>query len=98
MQRDIVPAIQCIVELHWLGVDLFWWQSHSVVRSRERCVVSLTNACMDQGTGPPFDWVDSVDDWTIDGTHFIVRVRVDYSIVSELTLLASHAGIFTATS
>jgi hypothetical protein len=43
MQRDIVPAIQCIVELHWFGVDLFWWQSHSVVRSRQRCVVSLRN-------------------------------------------------------
>jgi hypothetical protein len=45
----------------------------------------------------PVDKLDSVDDWTIYGTPVLVRVRVDYS-VSELTLLASHAGIFPATS
>jgi hypothetical protein len=45
----------------------------------------------------PVDKLDSVDDWTIDGTHFIVRVRVDYS-VSELTFLASHAGLLPTTS
>jgi hypothetical protein len=41
----------------------------------------------------PVDKLDSVDDWTIDGTHCIVRGHVDYS-VSELTFLASHAGVF----
>jgi hypothetical protein len=73
MQRDSLPAIQCVVELCWLGIDLFWWQSHTVVRSRERCVMCfvLTNRDDSQGTFllPPIDWVDSVDDWTIDGTH-----------------------------
>jgi hypothetical protein len=28
----------------------------------------------------PVDKLDSVDDWTIDGTHLLVRVRVDYSV------------------
>jgi hypothetical protein len=46
---------------------------------------------------PTIDWVDSVDDWTIDGTSVLVRVRVDYS-VSELTFLASHAGLLQPTS
>jgi hypothetical protein len=45
----------------------------------------------------PVDKLDSVDDWTIDGTPRIVRVRVDNS-VSELTFLASHAGLLPTTS
>jgi hypothetical protein len=73
-----VPAIQCVVELHWLGIDLFWWQCHSVVRSRERCDMCfvLTRDYSQEPFFPTIDWVDSVDDWTIDGTHLVVRVRV----------------------
>jgi hypothetical protein len=98
MQRDIVPAIQCIVELHWLGVDLFWWQSHSVVRSRERCVVSLTNARIAgiflglQLTGSIPSTIGQLTALT---TLYVFVLTIT---VSELTLLASHAGIFTATS
>jgi hypothetical protein len=44
-QRDSVPAIHCDVKLCWLGVGLFWWQCHAVVRSRERCVVGLSDPC-----------------------------------------------------
>jgi hypothetical protein len=69
--------------------------------SLERCVVGLglrlRNAGLQGIFGPPFDWVDSDDDWTIDGTQSVVRVGVDHS-ESELTLLASHAGVFPATS
>jgi hypothetical protein len=36
------------------------------------------------------DWVDSVDDWTINGNHCVVRFRVD-NTVSELTSLRSLA-------
>jgi hypothetical protein len=142
LQRDNVPTIRCVVGLCWHGVALFWWQSHTDVRSFERCVIGLTNARSSSrlmnrfrltGSIPstigqltalttlyvfvltiqcrisrfwlptqvifkqPVDKLDSIDGWTIDGTRYIVRVRVDYS-VSDLTLLASHAGHFQTTS
>ena len=93
-----MPAIQCVVELHWLEIDLFWWQSHSVVRfSRGDMCFVLTRDDSQEPLLATIDWVDSVDDWTIDGTSVLVRVRGAYS-ASELTLLVSHAGLLTTTS
>jgi hypothetical protein len=111
-----------------------------VLASDVMCFV-LTRDYSQEPFFPTIDWVDSVDDWTIDGTHLVVRVRGDYYYVgahasgfarrslggnqltssipstigqltalrelyvfvltifmSELTFLASHAGISTITS
>lgn len=47
MQRgDGVSAIQSIVELFWLGVDLYWWSSQATVRSRTREPVLVMSECV----------------------------------------------------
>jgi hypothetical protein len=43
------------------------------------------------------DWVDSIDDWTIDSAHFVVRCRVNPA--SPLNkLLSKNAEVFTTTN
>jgi hypothetical protein len=79
-----IGQLTALTSLYVGMLTLQCWNSHFWLRTQDSC-------------RQPVDKLDSVDDWTIDGTHYIVRVRVDYS-VSELTLLGSHAGIFTTTS
>jgi hypothetical protein len=81
VQCNNVPAIPCIVGLCWRGldadIDLFWWQSHSVVRPRERGVLLLTQGVDSQKLAQcPINWVDSIDDWATDSTHLFVCYRV----------------------
>jgi hypothetical protein len=76
MQRHGVPAIRCVVELHWLGIVLCVWQCHSVVRSRpERSVVRDGVLSLQDRVQHQDDGINSADDWAIDVAHSIVRHR-----------------------
>jgi hypothetical protein len=81
MQRfKRVPAIRCVVELCWLGVDLCGRQSHTVVRfafSMIDCFASAAHFCTAQPIvfvpWAKIDWIDSIDDWCFNGDHSDVR-------------------------
>lgn len=90
MQRNGVPAIQCVVGLCRVGVGLLWWQSLTVVRSLTSCVVS-DRFDLQGIAGNAIDWVDFRGDWTINCTHLLVHTLTLLSR-SSLIGFASQAA------